>query len=183
MRKQFFLIRVVGAVLTLAACSSPKYTYNFDHYDYNSGKKRQAEKSFVQVPTEGIGPLTFREKDLLASASPVVVVSEEIKISSPFSLKEKADRYKSMSKSERRDFRKELKKEIKNYAKELKAGDQGARVTAAKELDDELKLAIIFGAIGITLTVLGGINTIFWVLGVIGLIIGLVFFIRWISTQ
>jgi len=180
MRKQFFL---VGAVLALSSCSSPRYTYTFDHYDYNSGKKTRTEKSFVQLePTKEVSPLTVSERGLLASASHVVVVSEK-KISSTSSLKEKADRYKSLSKSERRDFIKEMKKEIKNRAKEFRSGDQGANVTATKELDDELKLAIIFGAIGITLTVLGGINTVFWVLGVIGLIIGLVFFIRWISRQ
>ena len=88
-----------------------------------------------------------------------------------------------MSKRERKDFRKELKNEIKNYTKVLTADDHGASVKATKQLDDELKLAIIFGAIGITLTVLGGISTVFWVLGVVGLAIGLVFFIRWISRQ
>jgi len=181
MRKQFFLL---GAVLALAACSSPKYTYNFDHYDYNSGRKLRAEKSFVQIlPREEVSPLTFSDEDLLASASSDVVVIENDKITSTSSLNERAGRYKSLSKRERKDFRKELKNEIKKYAKELRTGDQGASVTAVNELDDELKLAIIFGAIGITLTVLGGINTIFWVLGVIGLVIGLVFFIRWISTQ
>jgi hypothetical protein len=65
----------------------------------------------------------------------------------------------------------------------LKAGDEVTSVNATKQLDDDLKLAIIFGAIGITFAVLGGINTVFWVIGVIGLIVGLVFFIRWISTQ
>jgi hypothetical protein len=70
-----------------------------------------------------------------------------------------------------------------NYSKALRSGDEGARVEATKQLDDDLKLAIIFGAIGVTLAILGGINTVFWVLGVIGLVVGLVFFIHWISRQ
>ena len=180
MGKQFF---IAAAFLTLAACSAPTYTYNFDHYDYSSGKKLPTQNSVAHdVPNETVSPLTFSNKELLASASPTVVVPEEIKTSS-FSQEEKADRYKNMSKRERTDFKKELRSEIKNYAKKLKSGDEGASIAATNELDDELKLAIIFGAIGITLTVLGGINTVFWVLGVVGLVIGLVFFIRWISRQ
>ena len=36
--KKYLLL--IASVLLLAACSSPKYAYYFDHYDYNSGKKK-----------------------------------------------------------------------------------------------------------------------------------------------
>lgn len=182
MRKQY-LISAVGALLVLAACSSPKYTYDFDHYDYNSGRKPLPEPSAQVAPAHKVGSLVFEENNLLAGMSPGALATAEPNIAATFSIKEKANHYRELSKRERNDFRRELKSEIKNYAKELRSGDQGASITASKELDDELKLAIIFGAIGITLTVLGGINTVFWVLGIVGLAIGLVFFIRWISRQ
>jgi Ca2+-dependent lipid-binding protein len=91
--------------------------------------------------------------------------------------------YKELSRSEKKQLRSELKDYIKNHSKKLKTSDEVASVNATKQLDDDLKLAIIFGAVGITFAILGGINTVFWVIGVIGLIVGLVFFIRWISTQ
>ena len=183
MKEQYLLMGVVGGLLTMS-CSSPKYTYNFDHYDYTSGRKSMPERYFVQIdPTRDASPLIFNDKELLASSSPGAVAPEEPEFASVLPLKERADQHKNMSKGERKNFRKELKREVRNYANDLKSGDHGASITATKELDDELKLAIIFGAIGITLTVLGGINTVFWVLGVVGLVIGLVFFIRWISRQ
>ena len=33
---------LLSASVFLTACSSPKYVYHFDHYDYNSGKKDRA---------------------------------------------------------------------------------------------------------------------------------------------
>jgi len=182
MNKQYSTIGAVCVLLLLCACSPSRYTYNFDYYDYNSGKKSglPSEITASKGVTE---PLKLDENNLLASASPHVVEASELNALPASSLKSKADRYKEMSKQEQKEFRKEFRKTIKDYSKQMKASDEGASVAATKELDDELKLAIIFGAVGITLAVLGGINTIFWVLGVVSLIVGLVFFIRWISTQ
>ena len=177
MNKQLFLL---SAVLSLVACSPPKYAYKFDTYDYNSGRKGTTSLVQKELNPE-ISPLIFPNGDLTASLSPTVL--SEKPNTSKSTLAEKAERFKDMSKVERRNFRREFKNEVKNYAKETKSGNSVESISATKELDDELKLAIIFGAIGITLTILGGISTVFWVLGVVGLVIGLVFFIRWISTQ
>lgn len=177
MNKQLFLL---SSVLALAACSSPKYAYKFDTYDYNSGRKKADASLVLQKSNHETSPLVVLQ-DLTASVSPTVF--SEKPIASGSALVEKAERYKNMSRDERKDFKRELKKEIKNYAKQIKSESSVESISATKELDDELKLAIIFGAIGITLTILGGISTVFWVLGVVGLVIGLVFFIRWISRQ
>jgi hypothetical protein len=183
MTKQFFKIYTVCALLTLAACSSPRYTYNFDYYDYNSGRKKEVKEPNEVEPTE---PLKLDPNNLVASTTPSAAASSEKEISTPLkstSLHETAGGYRTLSKTERKQMRKELKSYIMNYSKALRSGDEGARVEATKQLDDDLKLAIIFGAIGVTLAILGGINTVFWVLGVIGLVVGLVFFIHWISRQ
>lgn len=179
MKKQIFLL---STVLWVAGCSPSKYTYKFDSFDYNSGRKK-AEKSFVQngAVTE-ISPLTVTQEDLSGSVSPMVA-SPEKEVPLDPEVKEKAKRYKDMSKGEKKVFKKEIKKQIKTYAKEMKAGNSVENIEATNALDNDLKLAIIFGAVGITLTVLGGVNTVFWVLGVISLVIGLVFFIQWISRQ
>jgi hypothetical protein len=169
-------------MLILASCSSPRYSYNFDYYDYNSGRKElpktHLNESLLATNTE---PLKLGRQELLASAnlderkSPQSYISEDVPAS--------ARTYKDLPKAEKRKFRSELKDYVKNHSKQMKSGDEVASVNATKQLDDDLKLAIIFGAIGITFAILGGINTVFWVIGVIGLIVGLVFFIRWISTQ
>src|SRR5688572_302772 len=66
---------LIGLVLLVAACSSPKYTYHFDHYDYNSGKKKSLPAD-QQLATES--PLHLNEETLVASASeePVVLAKE-----------------------------------------------------------------------------------------------------------
>ena len=69
MSKQFFQVGAVAVVFILIACSSPKYTYKFDHYNYNSEKKTSPEKIFTHTePVKEISPLLFSEKDLSASA-------------------------------------------------------------------------------------------------------------------
>jgi hypothetical protein len=184
MRRQNSPTYIVGLMLFIASCSSPRYTYNFDYYDYNSGRKEwpntHVNESLLVNKTE---PLKLDRNQLVAAADP-----DNVKHSHPSSsVSEDASTatkaYKELSRTEKKEFRNELKDYLKNHSKKLKAGDQGASVNATKQLDDDLKLAIIFGAIGITFAILGGINTVFWVIGVIGLIVGLVFFIRWISTQ
>jgi len=184
MRRQNSPTYIVGLMLFIASCSSPRYTYNFDYYDYNSGRKElpntHVNESLLANKPES---LKLDRNQLVASAGPDIVKNSHpsSSISEDASTATKA--YKELSRSEKKQLRNDLKDYIKNHSKKLKAGDEVTSVNATKQLDDDLKLAIIFGAIGITFAVLGGINTVFWVIGVIGLIVGLVFFIRWISTQ
>ncbi len=65
MRKHLILL---CAVLLTAACSSPKYTYNFDHYNYGSGKRQQPQAVAQTKPAEeAAGPLAIEEQTLTAS--------------------------------------------------------------------------------------------------------------------
>jgi len=180
MKKQLLLI---ATVLFAAACSSPKYAYQFDRYNYNSGKKTS-----VAAQTEQ-SPLTLQPEALVASAdNSVVVLAEEAPAAAPAvseaDVKAFKEKYNSMSKAEKKALRQELKKEMKSYVKEQKkAGDNGASVNATKAMDHDLKLAAIFGAVGFVLLVLGGAASVFWVLGVISMVIGIVFFIKWLARQ
>jgi hypothetical protein len=181
MRRQISTLNTVGAMLILLSCSSPKYTYNFDYYDYNSGRKELSEIQSTASVTE---PLNIDKNELVATLDPKVVSSAKpaSSIKSDGISKTKSS-IKDLSKSEKKELRKEVKNYIKNHRNNLTSVNEVASVGATKSLDADLKLAIIFGAIGITFSVLGGINTVFWVIGVIALIIGLVFFIRWIVAQ
>ncbi len=49
------------------------------------------------------------------------------------------------------------------------------------EWDEDLKLATIFGAVGITGLIIGG--NVFNIIGAIALVIGVVFFVKWIIRQ
>ena len=184
MRRQYFTLKTVGAILILFSCSSPKYTYNFDYYDYNTGKKTLSENhSNESLTATNAEPLKIDRDELVAASDKgVVIPSEQITTNAKVASAGTAP-IKELSRAEKKHLLSELRDYVKSHAKERKAIDEVASVNATKQLDDDLKLAIIFGAIGITFAILGGINTVFWVIGVIGLIVGLVFFIRWISTQ
>jgi hypothetical protein len=177
-------IFLLSAALTFASCSAPTYTYHFDTYDYHSGKKLANPPAPATEYQES--PLLLGREDPLVSTVPQPATVDAADATVSRIIKRPATestRYQDLSNSERKVLRKKLRSVINHYAEEIKAGKEGARSLETQQLDDELKLAIIFGAVGITLTVLGGINTIFWVLGIAGLVIGLVFFIRWIQTQ
>jgi hypothetical protein len=70
---------------------------------------------------------------------------------------------------------------VKTYIKAKKSGDEVKAAEAAAAMDHDLKLAAIFGAVGIVALIIGG--DVFWVIGGIALIIGVVFFVLWLSRQ
>lgn len=186
MKKYLFHL---AAVILLGACSSPKYTYYFDHYDYNAGKKKTENhlaatpadetKQPVSVSNVDVSPLTLDKEALTASAE------ESKSIVSNTAKTETASKpvktYKEMTKTERKEFRKEAKQLMKSYIKAKKEGDEVKAAAAAQAMDHDLKLAAIFGAVGIVALLIGG--DVFWVLGAIALIIGVVFLVLWISRQ
>lgn len=172
------LVTLVVSVMVLASCSTPKYTYNFDHYDYNSGRKKaEAEKLAAQAEPQ---PVVVEESNPLLLTEENVVASAAEKAPAPVA-KPAAKKYSEMSKSEKKELRKAVKTEIKKYLKNKK-GD-GPVEKETKALDYNLKMAIIFGAIALTLSFFGGVNSVFWIASVIALVIGVVFFIKWIAEQ
>jgi len=181
MRRYYSTLRTIGAMVILLSCSSPKYTYNFDYYDYNSGRKESSEIQSTKSVTE---PLKIDKSELVATVDPKVVANPDaVSSMNEEAFSKSTSSIKDLSKTEKKQLRKELRHYVRNHKSLSTSVDEGASVNATKQLDNDLKLAIIFGAIGITFAILGGINTVFWVIGVVGLIVGLVFFIRWISTQ
>lgn len=172
MKKYFQLLLTLAF---LSSCSAPKYTYHFDHYDYNSGKKGKslAEQKVAVEPTTQPSILTLDEKTLTASVNesgayvppPAPTLSREEAIA----------KINSMSKEERKELKKEVKKFVRKNKKEIKNG------TGTKQLDNDVKLASIFGAVGIVLLIIGG--DVLYVIGALALLVGLYFFIRWLIHQ
>jgi hypothetical protein len=172
------LVTLVVSVLVLASCSTPKYSYNFDYYDYNSGRKKaEAGKLVAQAEAQ---PVVLEESSPLLLSEENVVASAAEKAPAPVT-KPALKKYSEMSKSEKKELRKAVKTEIKNYMKNKK-GD-GAVTKETKALDYNLKMAIIFGAVALTLSFFGGVNSVFWIASVVALVVGVVFFIKWIAEQ
>ncbi|MEQ8303286.1 MAG: hypothetical protein RIB47_07845 [Cyclobacteriaceae bacterium] len=157
------------AVMVITSCSSPKYAYRFDTYDYNSGKN--GEKTAAVVAEESVtAPINANE--LMASTE----ISTPVMMTAPaVSTEEVRKTYLSMTKSER----KEVRKTIKNYLKEKKDNIKAVQKTNA--MDNDLKLAAIFGAVGLVALIIGG--DVFWIIGGIAMIVGVVFFVKWLVRQ
>lgn len=183
--KKYLLL--IASVLLFAACSSPKYAYYFDHYDYNSGKKNiETPATYLaqsDISTPEMSPLLLDEQAVSASAESKIKPVEY----APAMVKEKAalleQKYKSLSKTEKKEFRKELKSEIKKMIKAKKSGESINSIAEKTAMDHDLKMALIFGIVGIVLSAFGGVNSIFWILGVISTVIAIVFLIKWIAEQ
>lgn len=183
--KKYLLLLM--SVLLLAACSSPKYAYYFDHYDYNSGKKKteapETHLSQNTITTPETSPLRINEESVTASAETRIRNVENV----PVAVKEKAalleKKYSSLSRAEKKEFRKELKSEIKKIVKAKKSGESVTSITDKMVMDHDLKMALIFGIVGIVLSAFGGVNSIFWILGVISTVIAIVFLIKWLAEQ
>lgn len=159
------------AIVLLSACSSPKYAYNFDYYDYNSGKKaKSAQVAESNSPATNAEMLTASTENLVVAETNALAANE-----AKSSIEAVKKTYMQMSKSERREFRADVKSLIKEKKESVKA----ARKTNA--MDNDLKLAAIFGAVGIVALIISG--DVFYIIGGIALIIGVVFFVKWLVRQ
>lgn len=183
------LISVLAGLVLLASCSTPKYSYNFDYYDYNSGKKNAEAVLITQSaePASAIAdessPLLLNEEEVTASAgvasppAPISTLESSVKTT-----KAAPKKYSDLSKAEKKEFRKALKTELKKYIKAKKSGE-GNVGKDTKAMDYNLKMAIIFGAVAVTLSFFGGVNSVFWILSVVSLVIGVVFLVKWLAEQ
>jgi hypothetical protein len=171
-------------LLLLAACSTPKYAYYFDHYDYNSGKKKSPVTDVADLQSKDIAPinpLLIDQPSLVASTEAKIVSKPVPSIAADKTLLNK--KYSSLSKEKKKAFRAEVKTAIKDYKKLKKEMKSGNSVKETQVMDYNLKMAIIFGAVALTLSFFGGVNSIFWIVSVVALVVGVVFFIKWIAEQ
>jgi hypothetical protein len=173
-------------LLLLAACSTPKYAYYFDHYDYNSGKKKSpvttVASSLQSQDAAPINPLLIDQPSFVASAE-AKTVSNAVPSTATVDKSLLSEKYSSLSKEEKKAFRAEVKTAIKDYKKLKKDMKSGNSVKETQVMDYNLKMAIIFGAVALTLSFFGGVNSIFWIVSVVALVVGVVFFIKWIAEQ
>jgi hypothetical protein len=70
---------------------------------------------------------------------------------------------------------------MKTYIKATKSGDKVKAAESASAMVHYLNLASIFGAVGIVALIFGGY--VFWIIGGIAIIIGVVFFVMCLVRQ
>lgn len=164
MKKIYYLI---AAAFMMGACSTSKYTASFNSYEsYGAKSAINTEAKTLTVVTN--------DEIVLASTS-----SAPVEIATPASSEGKT--YVQMNKTERKALRNHLRKEIRTYVKEKKNLHIESTQAVQKGMDNDLKLAAIFGAVGIVALIISG--EVFYILGGIALIIGVVFFVKWLVRQ
>ena len=157
------------AIVVLASCSTPKYTYYFDHQNRHAGRIAQPEKE-VSVPS--IDPLML---SATTSAGPVTFAET----TKPLTPAKKT--YAQMNKTERSALRTHLKKEVRAFVEAKKKLVSVESTKASQGMDNDLKLAAIFGAVGVAGLIIGG--DVFSIIGGLALLIGVVFFVKWMIRQ
>lgn len=150
-------------VLILVSCSTPRYAYYFDRHQYTTGK------SVVTVPMNEF---------LLPPNQAVLTVSAVAEVEvMPMNVTPKPE-----SREIEEDLPVTERKERKVLLPQNRAKTQMSIPQApASTLDRDLKLSIIFGASGIVGLIIGG--SVFWVLGSISLLIGVILLIKWVVRQ
>ncbi len=168
MKKLLYLI----PALFLAACSSPKYTASFQHSNHRSEHR---PTSVVVFESEGaVQAISSGEIEASTKVVPSISLVEQQK-----SMK---STYLRMSPIQRKEVSQLLKKEIKSIVKNQKK-EMAVKSAKASGMDHDLKLAAIFGAVGLVGLLLGSASQFFTIIGGIALIIGVVFFVKWIVRQ
>ncbi len=171
---------LIAAAVFLTACSSPKYVYHFDQYDYNAGRKTQtpvtleAEESPVLLPDDALVATTKSQPVLKNETKPMVLPAPNTSVT---------EKVKAMSKTERKAFKKELKKDLKSLLKkDTKKGDSVDSEKRSKVFDTLVALSLVFGVAGMVLITLANISNAFWIVGAISLAIGAFLFVKWVAN-
>lgn len=168
------LLYVCVVAIVASACSGPKYTASFNYF--NKPINNQTSTKSVTVVDEQT-KVVAQPEQLLASTSSTSPV--ELRVPK----EEVRGNYIQMTKTERKAVRTHLRSEIKTYVKEQKKnlGIESSNATGA--WDNDLKMAAIFGVVGLVLTSLWGASEILGVIGAVAIIIALVFLIKWLVRQ
>lgn len=152
----------------LAACSSTRHQ-GFFHPKFENPDVTVIPSTQSPAPVQPLVASTESGPVLTQGAQPTATTIEAVRKT-----------YLQMNKEQRKEFRKELKSEIKHFVK-VQKGKIAPDKTTAGGMDHDLKLAAIFGAVGIVALIIGG--DVFWIIGGIALLIGVIFFVKWLVRQ
>jgi hypothetical protein len=156
-------------IVMFYSCASPKYSA--------SVKSTESSSSLQGTSNSGSSSNPYQAGDVIFTASTKASLTSSDEIKSQLK-----KTYMNMTKAERKEVGRLLKKELKSIPKNQK-NEMSVTSTKSSRLDHDLKLAAIFGAVGIVGLLLGFAGQFFVVIGAIALIIGVVFFVKWLMEQ
>lgn len=168
---------LILTVAVMAACTAPQYTSNISGDQQLAGKKsEQNEKLSAQV----LQPMQTDRLTASLNSQPVMTNETSSKSMTIAPVKKT---YIQMNKVERKALRQHIKKEIKAFTSSKSKSESVQSTANIKRMDNDLKLATIFGAVGVVGLLIGGASDVFWIIGGVALLIGVVFFVKWIIRQ
>ena len=177
----------VALVALITACSSPRYAANFHYYKSNpelaggNGVMKTQESIIAPIEPEKLVASTNKRSTRLMEKTPIPIEPMASGTGKVVAADQVRKAYFQMNKAERHDLRKALKAVLKNKAVTHPSNAPRSGQSWWQGWDQDLKLAAIFGAIGTTAMII--YVEPFFVIGVVALIVGLVFFIKWFVRQ
>ncbi len=148
-----------SGLILLSSCSAPRYTYYFDHQ--RSLQRRESVTASPQV-------IRAPNQDGLTTSIGKVLEGRSIKKQLQGSRSSQPD-----IREQRVDPAAVIHDHRDNFLQPIS--------TSAKGMEPDLKRSIIFGVAGIVAMIIGG--QVFWVLGSLSLLIGLIFGVKWLLRQ
>ncbi|MGC3948431.1 MAG: hypothetical protein QM762_28665 [Chryseolinea sp.] len=144
----------------------------------------------VNNVTSQNSPLRINPDNMLADAriNTSVIVSKGNAVANTRGIHEQQSNERLTAKHLTKEDRKELIRALKQLRKEIRSkpdikSNAPLHDQATQKLDKGLIVAISFAAVGITLSILGGLGAGFWIAGVICLGLGVYFFIDWLQNR
>lgn len=160
------IVVVCCIALLLVSCAAPKF----------AGQPAHGNEPNYTYTGDPSFPLPIDESTLVASIS-----DEPVYLAAVPEGKTAPAPALTLTREEKKELRKEAVKQIKAYTKAVKQGDKAMAAEMRQAMDSDLKMAAIFGAVGIVSFIIGG--DVFHVIGAIAFIIGVVFFVKWLLRQ
>ena len=165
-------IIIVLFLFSLASCAPQKMTTSFT----TPGSPVEYHR-MTSIPTAQAEPST---PVLIASTSKLALPPAKPNTVQPNNGQEFKKVYTSLTKHQKKEFRRELKKELKTYIKNKNSGLKiESTQSSGSGIDHDLKLALIFSIVGILiLAFVSGQAAV--VIGSIFVVVGIIFFIKWL---
>ena len=178
-------------ILLMGACAGSKKfdyqtAYKFSYYNYHkAGHENQAisEETIAEPVLEASAghpsPQTITEDNPKPEMPDVRVNTEIHEKPANFNKEAFVAEYKSMSRQEKKAFKKELRAKLRELKKNPANTSDVKNVSMTQAEGDYLWLAILLGGVGLVLLILGAIFAVGFltVIGALGIVAGAVFFI------
>jgi F0F1-type ATP synthase assembly protein I len=162
----------VAILIVAGACSSPRHFTDFNNYSFQAEKKKSAIAKLETASTIEVDPAQLTA----STAATPIIFPAEVKANNILEHKT------SLSRSQVKELKREVKAEVKRAVSTAKKLEP-ASTQAAQAMDKDLKLALIFGIVGVVLGGLFGISEILAFAGAVAIIVALVFLIKWLVRQ